>query len=184
MAAPHCNLLVTYDVQHREFAQRNANRVLVELGASPRFLEGSPPGVFEVVVPGDARLVARAARELCRQDPLKFAHTHHWRPVELWVESELPAMVRSAEQLGKRIGPGDSWRLTLEIHGPSKWHSSDLVKPLTDPVKGGVVRMDDPAKVLRVDILGRRAGFAVLDRGDELSVDKERQALMAMPQDI
>lgn len=182
--AQACNLLITHDVQHAEYARDNARGVLAHLGASGQFLEDSPPGVFEVVLPGDPRALVRAAAALCTEDPSRFAHTHHWRPVEAWVKAEKKDMVQAIEGLAPRIGPEDTWRLTLDIHGPSQWHTHDLLKPLTDPVKRGRVHLDDPAKELRVDILGSRAGIALLERGDDLSVDQLRGKQMALPQEV
>lgn len=184
MAMPPCNLLVTYDVQHREAAQRSVRGVLGHLALAANFREPSPPGIFELVVPGDARAAVREARELCQREPWRFARTHHWRPVDAWTSSDLADMVRAVEALAGRIRPRDAWRLTLQIHGPSRWHQRDLVKPLTDPIRAGIVRLHDPAKELRVDVIGEEAGVAVLDRGDDLSIDGLLRAMREIPQEV
>lgn len=183
MQGPTGNLLITYDPAHREAAEANARSVLDELSAGARFL-GNWPGVFEVAITGDPRLVVQNARALCRSDPSRFNHTHHWRPVDAWARSELPDMAGAAQKLGAGIAEGETWKLSLAIHGPSRWRAHDLVKPLTDPVKRGPVRLDDPAKELRVDVLGERTAVALLERGEDLSVDKVREATLAMPQDV
>jgi hypothetical protein len=179
-----CNLLVTYDVQHREAAMGHAGKALVAAGARPHFLRDAPPGIFEVHVPGDARAVLARLRSMCREDPSRFAHTHHWRPVDDWARSTPPSMRQAAEALGKRIAAWDSWRLTVDIHGPSPLHAHDLIGPLTAGISQGVPRMRSPQKVLRVDIVANQAAFALLEPGDDLSVDQVRAAELAMPQDV
>lgn len=179
MQAP--NVLITHDVQHREAARSNARHVLEELEASPLFLDDPVPGVFAVALGRDPRSILGAARGLCRREPTRFAHTHHWRPVDRWTRADLDAMRDDVAALAPGIGPGDTWRLTAEVHGPSRWHANDLVRPLTDPVRRGMVRMRDPSKVLRVDIFGERAAITLLGRADDLSVDEVLQATMAMP---
>lgn len=184
MAPDACNLLVTHDLQHAASARDNVRHVLAHLGASGRFLEVATPGAFALDVPGDARLVVRAAADRCRHDAPRFAHTHHWRPVDAWVRSELREMTRAVERLAPRIGPEDPWRLTLAIHGPSRWRTADLVPPLTEPIRRGRVQLVHAVKELRVDLLGDHAAIALLEPGDDLSVDTARRLVLTMAQDV
>lgn len=184
MPPDECNLLVTHDRQHDARARDNVRHVLAHLGASGRFLDPPTPGGFALDVPGDARMVVRAAADRCRHDPSRFAHTHHWRPVDAWVRSEVRAMTRAVERLAPRIAANDPWRLTLAIHGPSPFRTADLVAPLTAPIRHGRVQLVHAAKELRVDVLGDRAAIAVLERGDDLSVDAERRLVLTTAQDV
>lgn len=178
-----CNLLVTCDTHHREAARLHVEAVLAQLGSRPRQVEGAPPGLLEFWVQGDPRAAVRHARQLCREDPRRFAHTHHWRPVDAWTGSDLDALVLAVGRLAPRIGPRDTWRLTVDIHGPSGWRSAELVKVLTQVVQQGIVQLHAPDKELRVDVLGGLAALAVLARGDELAVHAEREAALKEPQD-
>ncbi|HEV8361497.1 MAG TPA: hypothetical protein VGR28_13690 [Candidatus Thermoplasmatota archaeon] len=183
MASP-CNLLITHDAPHREAARRNADAVLEALESGARFAPAAPEGVFEVVASRDRRRLLEEARGLCGRDPRRFAHTHHWRPVDAWVPSNLPDMVQAVRELAPRISSRDVWKLSADIHGASPLRLHDLVRPLTDPVQGGRVQMHDPDKELRVDVLGPWAALAVLARGEDLRVDLVRRATMAVAQDV
>jgi len=174
MRPPAWNLLITCDPGHEHAAREHARAALQALGLGVRFRADAGPGTLEARVDADPRDVVHQIEELARRDPRALGHTHHWRPVDAWVPSDLRSLRREVGAVAQGIGPWEAWRLTVQVHRAAGPTAHDLVEPLSEAVAHGVVRMHDPDKVLRVDVVGEAAGIALLEPGDDLSVDRVR----------
>lgn len=171
------NILVTFHQNAKVLAEEEVRRNLKEVGASLEQLgESEVEGLFEALVIGDAKRAVADVRALCYDRPGAFQHTHHWVPIELWVPCEEQDMVDAAKELGKGIGEGDRWMMHLhKRHLPA--HTTDLLMLLTEPIDAGIVDLEDPEKVVVVEILGGRAGMALVRKDEILDVNKVRGSL-------
>jgi tRNA(Ser,Leu) C12 N-acetylase TAN1 len=87
--------------------------------------------------------------------------------------SEKEEIRRNAVELGKIIGPDETWMMHLHKRHMTE-HYDDLIAYLTDPLNRGRVELTDPDKILAVEILGKNTGMSLLNRHEMLDVNKVR----------
>lgn len=170
------NILITFHQNAKVLAEEEARRNLREVGASVEWVEQSEvEGVFEALVIGDAKRAVADIRSLCIGQPELFQNTHHWVPIDIWVPCEEQDLVNAAKELGKGIRDGERWMMHLHKRH-MRAHTTDLLMLLTEPIDVGTVDLEDPDKVLAVEILGERAGMALVRKDELLDVNKVREA--------
>lgn len=117
----------------------------------------------------EGRAVIRALRAMLQQDPLVLEYTCKWVPVDLWTSCDIPALREAVARVKDRIGPGESWRMTVEKRRYTRHHRFDIIRMLADLIEAKV-DLAHPDRILRVDILGGRAAVSVLTPDEILSV--------------
>jgi tRNA acetyltransferase TAN1 len=170
------NILITFHQNAKVLAEEEARRNLKEVGASVEWVEQSDvEGVFEALVIGDPKRTVADIRTLCLGQPELFQNTHHWVPIDRWVPSEEKDMVKATKEIGKGISVGERWMMHLHKRH-LRAHTTDLLMILTEPIDVGTVDLEDPDKVVVVEILGERAGMALVRKDELLDVNKVREA--------
>jgi tRNA acetyltransferase TAN1 len=170
------NLLVTFHHNQKGHAEQEVRDRMKDLGV---FLERldlcDVEGVFLAQAGGDAKVLVSQLKRMCHEDPAQFLYTHHWVPIERWVPSNVREMKDAAIELGRGIGMDESWMMHLHKRH-FKMHHDDLIIELTDPLNRGRVDLEDPDKIVAVEILGGVAGLSLLTRHEMLDVNKVRVA--------
>jgi tRNA acetyltransferase TAN1 len=157
------NLLVSRARGGYQRARREILAILKTLGDDEqptvsRTLVRGLIGVKTSLVP---RAVVRGLRALQATNPLVVRYTCKWLPVDAWGSSDVEAMKRAIHGLRDRIGPTDTWRMTLEKRRYTQHHQLELIRILAEPIDAKV-DLAHPDKILRVDILGPHAAMSVL----------------------
>ncbi|MCG7844158.1 MAG: hypothetical protein MIO90_01850 [Methanomassiliicoccales archaeon] len=170
------NLLVTFHHNQRGHAEQEVRERMKDLGAYVEKLDlCDVEGVFLAQVGGDAKILVSQLKRMCHEDPTEFLYTHHWVPIERWVPADVDEMRAMAIKMAKGIGTEESWMLHLhKRHFPE--HHDDLIATLTGPLELGCVDLEDPDKILAVEILGQHTGMSLLTRHEILDVNKVRVA--------
>lgn len=83
-------------------------------------------------------------------------------------------------ELRALIVPGERWRVTVEKRRYTRHHKIEIIRELAEEIDE-VVDLENPEKILRVDIIGRYAGISVLTPGDIFSVTKASVAVRGGP---
>ncbi len=164
------NLLITFDPTKEVSARQEIQALLRSVQEKGEIIETEVHGLFKAKV-RDPRNVVKRLRELCLQDPEKFERTHHWTPVDLWTSSQLQVMKDTIGRLSEQIKDHESWKLKVDARHYTE-STQNLAIPLTEKVQKGNVNLDDPDKVIKVDIIGKEAGISLLDRDEILNVLK------------
>ena len=83
-------------------------------------------------------------------------------------------MISAARTLGERIGEDERWKLSLNKRLYEDAGTKELVRMLADQINAGPVDLQDPQKVLVVEIVGEYAGFSLLSPEEYLDVNEAR----------
>jgi tRNA(Ser,Leu) C12 N-acetylase TAN1 len=170
------NLLVTFHHNQKGHAEQEARERLKDLGAYVEKLDlCEVEGVFLIQAGGDAKVLVSQLKRMCHEDPVEFLYTHHWVPIERWVPTNIKDMRSTAIELAKDIGPEESWMMHLHKRHFEE-HHDELIAKLTGPLNLGCVELEDPDKILAVEILGKHTGMSLLTRHELLDVNKVRVA--------
>jgi tRNA acetyltransferase TAN1 len=120
----------------------------------------------------DPREVVRRLRALCERDPRAFRYTLKWVPVDRWTRPELPAMQEAVAQLRSRIGPDETWRMSVERRSTTTpLDASEVVRTLAELIDARV-DLGHPDKVVLVQLFADRVAFSVVAPGEIFSVVK------------
>lgn len=142
-----------------------------------RILDDESPVVRRTVAQGiigvktclDSRKVVRGLRKLFDEDPFTFQFTLKWVPVDLWTPSDMDSMKEGVRRLRSKIQPGESWRMTVERRRYTRYHKIEIITQLAELIDEKV-DLENPEKILRVDIIGNYAGMSVLTREEIFSM--------------
>ena len=98
-----------------------------------------------------------------------FEHTFHWVPIDKWASSGIGAMQKEIKKLQKGIKKNEKWKLDIQ-----KRHlgisTTELILKLTEVVDRQKVDLENPQKIIEVQIIGKKAGLALLNRNEILSI--------------
>jgi len=161
------NLLITYDPAHSGRAEDEAKTLLKSAGEDAKFLKSDIEGVFLLRTKKDPKAIARELQKSGKANPSQFGYTFHWVPIEEWVKTDLTAIGKVLKAFDKKMDPAKSWKLDLVKRHFDKMGTSELILKLTEHINKPKVDLKTPQVVVKVEILGKKTGLALLD-ADEL----------------
>ena len=169
------NVLVTYHPNEKSRAEEEVTAILRDAGIRLEdMIESIVPGLLHLRVEGESKSQIRKLREFALHFPEVFRSTHRWIPIEQWLKSTPAAMISAARTFGERIGENDRWRMELEKRLYPEGSTRELVRMLTEHIDAGPVDLQNPQKVLFVEIIGEYAGFSLLSPEEYLDVNEAR----------
>jgi tRNA acetyltransferase TAN1 len=118
----------------------------------------------------EPRKVTRQLREIALEDPWRFQYTLKYAPVDMVVPSQLDSIVKASKSLVPRILEGDTFRVTCNKRH-TRLHCAEIVKCIAALIDRKV-DLEEPRKVLEVEVIGERTGLAILEPNDILSLAK------------
>ena len=166
------NLLVSCSWDNYGKAKDEVIHLLGRLGdKNPHVKRTIARGIIGVKTCLDSREVIRGLREIFDQDPLVIQHTFKWVPIDLWTLSDMESMKEGANQLKDRIKKGEKWRMTVEKRRYTKHHKMDIIKEIAEIINEKV-DLENPDKILRIDVIGNYAGISLLEPKETFSISK------------
>ena len=163
------NLIVTFDQNHAGTAENELNAVLRKIGEKPKVASSGIEGLFKAAV-SDARKVVGRLRDLCRADPNLFVVTHHYIPVDLLCKSGVPEMQKNIKPLASSIEEKERWKMNISKRHWDKLGGKELIIKLTDVIDRENVDLNNPQKIVQVEIIGNEAGISLLEPKDLLDI--------------
>jgi tRNA(Ser,Leu) C12 N-acetylase TAN1 len=166
------NLLVSCSWGAYKRARKEILQILSRLGdKEPLVKHTAARGIIGVRTRMDSREVIERLREVFDKDPFLLQHTLKWVPVDLWTHSTIDSMKERVTQLKKQIQTGQRWRMTVEKRRYTRYHKIEIIRELADLIDKEV-DLENPDKILYIDIIGKYAGISVLKTQDIFSVAK------------
>jgi len=111
-------------------------------------------------------------REILRERPYEFRYTLRIIPVEKVVRTDLGEIQRAATDLSSKIGENETFRVTVEKRF-TEASTQDIVEAAAANVEKKV-DLNNPDKILLIEVVGRFTGISVIKPDDILSVMKEK----------
>jgi len=166
------NLLVSCSWGDYEGAKKEIIQILKVLGDDDPFVKPTiAHGIIGVRTRLDAREVINGLRRLFYADPLILEHTLRWVPIDLWTHSDMSSMRERVIELRDKIHAGEKWRMTVKRRRYTLHHKIEIIRELADLIDEKV-DLENPDKILLVEILGGYAGISVLKPQDIFSAVK------------
>ncbi len=112
-------------------------------------------------------------RALLKERPWEFKYTLKLVPIQKVVEANLDTVDKVALSLAEGIEKQEKFRITVE-----KRHTDLSSKTIIDTIAKRIQRtvdLEEPDKILLVEIIGELAGLALIKSDDILSVEREKR---------
>ena len=112
-------------------------------------------------------------RALLKERPWEFKYTLKLVPVQSVSEAKLEAIESYVLALAQKIGDNETFRITVE-----KRHTGLSSKTIIDSIAKKIdrkVKLEDPDRIIMIDVIGDLAGVALLKSDDILSVEREKR---------
>jgi len=112
-------------------------------------------------------------RALLKERPWEFKYTLKLVPVQSVAEANLEAIMASALPLAEKIGDDETFRITVE-----KRHTGLSSRTIIDTIAKKIdrkVKLENPDRIIMIDVIGDLAGVALVKPEDILSVEREKR---------
>lgn len=173
LAVYEFNILVSTSWATHERARDEIIRILSALGdEDPVVTSTAARGILGVKTSLDARQVIGELRKLFEVNPARFQYTLKWVPVDSWTSSDINSIKARVSEIKSRIGKGETWRITVEKRRYTRYHKSEIIKETAAGLIDEKVDLENPDKILRIDLIAKYAGISVLTPKDIFSVAK------------
>ena len=130
-------------------------------------------GVIEVDVENPKALLSFIT-EFVRSEPFKVRYIMRIIPVDKVLDTKLEAIVKAVKELAPAIGPGETFRITIEARD-SPYKEKELIDAIAEAVDRKV-SLESPDKVVLLQIFGEYAGISVISPNDVISIQKLKRA--------
>lgn len=174
MTKSKANLLVTFDPSHLESAKKEILDLLKDAKEEAKILEIGE-GIAEVAV-DNAREAIKKLDKIAKKSIEKFSYTMNWVPVDTWCKNTIRDMQKEIKSFVKDIGKDEKWKMELKTRKlKEKPNEVKLILKLTEVVDRKKVDLKKPEKIIKVEIIGNKAGLALLKKKDILNIAKIRK---------
>ncbi|MFH1631111.1 MAG: THUMP domain-containing protein [Candidatus Aenigmatarchaeota archaeon] len=158
------NFLITYDPAHKDKAVEEASMILKEVKEIPKFYESGVQGVLLTKLANDPRLILKRLSSYCKKNTGKAYFTKRWIPIERWCTSDIEELGKIVKEFGRRIDSKKKWRMEISKRSYEKHAVIDMIMRLTEHVHNTNVDLKNPDLIVKIEILGRKAGVSLLEK--------------------
>ncbi len=120
----------------------------------------------------DPFVVIEKFRAILKERPYEFRFALRILPIERVVATDLEEIKQAAQMLGASIGENETFRVTVEKRFTTL-HSRDIIEAVASDIKRKA-NMENPDRILLIEVLGGLTGVSLLKPSDILSVIKEK----------
>lgn len=129
-------------------------------------------GVIIAKTTQDPFSVIEKFRALITEQPFQIRYALRIIPIEKVVPTTIEEIKSAAAELSKKIGPAETFRVTVEKRF-TQLHSKDLIEAAATDLNQKA-DMKNPDKIIQIEVIGAYTGVSVLKPSDVLSVMKEK----------
>jgi len=167
------NLLVTTSRGNEEDLCSEIWYLLREMGDEAVQVEKTGvTGLITVKTTLDPFDAIEKLRDILEKCPWEFRYTLRVIPIERVVRTDLGEIQRAVAKLASKIGQSETFRVTLEKRF-TDLSSQEIIEAVAVNVERRV-DLENPDKIILVEVVGRLTGISVIQPKGVMSVMKER----------
>jgi tRNA acetyltransferase TAN1 len=134
------------------------------------------PGLLVGVVKGDPVELLRRMRPLIEKDPWDLRFTQRLVPIQRNVAADIPSIREAAGELAPMIPNDASFRIVVNKRG-SDLRTMEVIREAASKIDRRV-DLENPDKVIHIEIIDDVAGISLIDVDDIVSVTKLQEKAM------
>ena len=167
------NLLITTARGNEEDACSEIWYLLGEIGDSAATVDKTGiTGLIAAKTAFNPFDVIEKFRDILKQRPWEFRYTLRVIPIEKCVRTELQDIEKAVIELASKIGENESFRVTVE-----KRFTQISTKDVIETAAANIERrvdLENPDKIVLIEIVGKFTGISIVKRNEVFSVMKEK----------
>ena len=110
--------------------------------------------------------------EILKERPYEFRYALRILPIEKVVPTDLEEIKKASGEFAAKIGENETFRVTVEKRFTTL-HTKDLIEAAVGEIKNNA-DLENPDKILLVEVLGALTGLSLLKPSNILAVVKEK----------
>lgn len=170
------NLIITCARHLEPETQTEITRILKEKGDSePLVTPTSMSGVITAKTKLDPIQVINDLRERVLDEPWSLRYCLRIIPVQQVTETEIEKIDKGVSQLSHLILDRETYRISVERRN-SNISSQEIISKIAKKFQNKV-SLENPDKIIQIEILGGKTGIAIIKKSDILSVEKTKRSL-------
>ena len=170
------NLIITCARHLEPETQEEITRILGEFGDSePEITITSMSGIITAKTKLDPVEVVEKIQELILDEPWSIRYCLRIIPIQIVSETKIDAIEEKFSELVEKILKEDSYRISIEKRN-SDISSQELITKIAKNIKNKV-SLENPDKIIQIEILGGITGISILKKSDILSVEKTKRSM-------
>ena len=120
----------------------------------------------------DPLAVIEKFHAILKERPYEFRYALRILPIERVVPTDLEEIKKATAELAAKLGETESFRVTVEKRFTTL-HTKDLIEAAAGDIPNKV-NLENPDKILLVEVLGALTGLSVLKPNEVLAVVQEK----------
>jgi tRNA acetyltransferase TAN1 len=120
----------------------------------------------------DPREVIKKLRDKAIEDPWRFQYTLKYIPIDIVVPTKVEMIIEGSKKIIPRIMRQDTFRVTCNKRH-CQLHCGEIIRSVAALIDSKV-DLENPDKVLQIEVVGDRTGLVVLEHHDVLSLAASR----------
>ncbi|MFQ5440037.1 MAG: THUMP domain-containing protein [Nitrosopumilaceae archaeon] len=170
------NLIITCS-RHLEPETREEIKEKLELmgDSDPQITITSMSGILTAQTELDPIMVVQKIRELILDEPWSIRYCLRIIPIQKVSDSKIEEIEEKFSELIEMIPQEDSYRISIEKRN-SNISSQELISKIAKKIKNKV-SLENPDKIVQIEILGAKTGISILEKQDILSLEKIKRSL-------
>jgi len=170
------NLIITCARHLEPETKEEIARILGEFGDSePKITITSMSGILTVKTQLDPVEVVKKIREMIIDEPWSVRYCLRIIPIQKLSETKIEEIEETISELIGSIPKGESYRISIEKRN-SNISSQELITKIATKIKNKV-SLENPDKIVLIEVLGTKTGISVLNNSDILSVEKTKRSM-------
>jgi tRNA acetyltransferase TAN1 len=167
------NLLATTSRGNEGYACSELSYLLGEIGDSAPIVDKTGiSGLIAAKTAFNSFDVIEKLRKFLHERPYEFRYTLRIIPIEKVVRTDLSEIQKAAIELSSKVSENETFRVTVE-----KRFTETPTQSIIEAAAANIERevsLNNPDKILLIEVIGRLTGMSVIKPGEILAVLKEK----------
>ncbi len=170
------NLIITCARHLEPETSEEITKILDDFGDSePKITISNMSGILTAKTQLDPVEVVKKIKEMVLDEPWSIRYCLRVIPMQKFVDTDIEKIDETVSELVSIIGEDETYRISIEKRN-SQMASQELIKKIAKKIKNKV-SLENPDKIIQIEILGGKTGVSVLSKGDILSLEKTKRSL-------
>lgn len=157
-------------------AKKEAREILKELGdAEPDICMTKMSGILTARTRLDPFETIKNIREMLLEEPWSIRYCHRLIPIQIVTETRIEDVEDGVERISEKILKKDTYKISVKKRD-SGISSQEWISTIAEKFPNKV-SLDNPDKVILIEVLGKETGIAIVQKDDILSVEKTKRSM-------
>ena len=170
------NFIITCPRHFEEEAKEEIEKIINEFGdETPEFTITNFPGIITGKTSLNPIEVVQKIRELIQDEPWSIRYCLRMIPIQNVCSTNIDEINDEIQKIIGNLLPKESYRITIEKRN-SKISSDEIISKVAKDIPNKV-SLDNPDKVILIEIIENETGIAIIPKNNILSVEKIKRSL-------